>query len=86
MATTPPWKRKNPNRTPTKLTEASKQLARARARRAGRTYPNLVDNMYAAKRQAAAGQKTAAKKPRAATTGAAKRRAVKKTAATKPPR
>lgn len=48
-----PWTRANP--TPkserTTLTEASKKKARARAERAGRTYPNLVDNMRAAREQ-----------------------------------
>ena len=29
------------------LTAAQKDKARARAKRAGRTYPNLVDNMWA---------------------------------------
>lgn len=51
MASEKPWKRKNPKRTRTKLTAASKAQARARARRAGRRYPNLVDNMNAAKKQ-----------------------------------
>ncbi|CAN5917143.1 hypothetical protein BH11MYX2_BH11MYX2_28420 [soil metagenome] len=51
MATTPPWKKKRPAGPKTKLTEASKVWAAARAKRAGRRYPNLVDNMAAAKRQ-----------------------------------
>lgn len=55
MATTPPWKRRNPKQHHAKLTEASRRLARARAQRAGRAYPNLVDNMYAAKLQAHGG-------------------------------
>ena len=47
-----PWKKQRPARgAATKLTAASKALARARAERAGRNYPNLVDNMYAAKLQ-----------------------------------
>jgi hypothetical protein len=33
----------------------SKATARARAKRAGRRYPNLVDNMWAAKRQKKSG-------------------------------
>ncbi|HEY4055037.1 MAG TPA: hypothetical protein VGM39_00465 [Kofleriaceae bacterium] len=54
MATTPPWKKKRPaGSSHTKLTEASKKQAAARAKRAGRKYPNLVDNMYAAKMQRA---------------------------------
>lgn len=51
MASRPPWKRSNPKQRHTKLTAKSKRSARARARRAGRTYPSLVDNMNAAKRQ-----------------------------------
>jgi hypothetical protein len=33
-----------------KLTDAQKRAARERARKAGRPYPNLVDNMWAAGR------------------------------------
>ncbi len=74
MAATPPWKRANPKRTPTKLTEASKASARARARRAGRTYPNLIDNMYAAQQQAAGPtKKRAPAKKRAAAAKPSKR-------------
>jgi hypothetical protein len=51
MATQPPWKRPNPQQGASKkLTAAQIAAARARARRAGRRYPNLVDNMWAAKR------------------------------------
>lgn len=46
---TPPWKRKRPAASPhTKLSDADKARARRRAARAGRRYPNLVDNMWAA--------------------------------------
>jgi hypothetical protein len=38
------WDKKNPKRTSTKLTSAQKAAARARAKAAGRPYPNLVDN------------------------------------------
>lgn len=55
---TPPWKKKNPTDTPagpkkakTTLTEASIEWAKARAKEAGRRYPNLVDNMAASRRQ-----------------------------------
>jgi hypothetical protein len=48
-ATTPPWKRKRPAGPTTTLTEAQKAEARARAKRAGRRYPNLVDNMAVAR-------------------------------------
>jgi hypothetical protein len=50
MAKAPPWTRKNPKRSHAKLSAADKAAARARAAKAGRTYPNLVDNMWAAKR------------------------------------
>jgi hypothetical protein len=46
----PPWKRRNPKKTSTKLSPKQKSEARARARAAGRRYPNLVDNMAVAKR------------------------------------
>lgn len=46
----PPWKRPKPKGTvPHKLTRAQIAAARARAKEAGRRYPNLVDNMWAAK-------------------------------------
>jgi hypothetical protein len=52
----PPWKRPSPKgiRGRTKLSAADKAQARARAKKAGRRYPNLVDNM----RQAAMKKKT----------------------------
>ena len=40
----PFWDTKNPKKKPTKLTPAQKAAAMARARKAGRPYPNLVDN------------------------------------------
>jgi len=44
-----PWKRSNPRKragtAPKHLSPAQKSAAKARARRAGRRYPNLVDNM-----------------------------------------
>lgn len=49
---TPPWEKKNPKAKSgkhTKLTAAEKQKAKARAEKAGRPYPNLVDNMVVAK-------------------------------------
>jgi hypothetical protein len=52
MSTPPPWKRPQPAAAPkTKLTPESIEWARARARKAGRRYPNLVDNMAASRRQ-----------------------------------
>jgi hypothetical protein len=49
--TTPPWKKAPRNAAAKKLTPAQKKQARARARAAGRTYPNLVDNMAVASRK-----------------------------------
>ncbi|MFT3838996.1 MAG: hypothetical protein QM723_18595 [Myxococcaceae bacterium] len=50
---TPPWKKKKPaTAKKTKLSDEAKAAARARAEKAGRRYPNLVDNMWAAKWQA----------------------------------
>lgn len=47
-----PWKRKNPRqaagKTSKHLTAAQKAVAKRRAKRAGRRYPNLVDNMRVA--------------------------------------
>jgi hypothetical protein len=52
----PPWKRRNPRRGATHhLTEAQKRAARERARRAGRPYPNLIDNMWASRMKRAHG-------------------------------
>jgi len=49
---TAPWKKKRPAKArKTKLSAASVAWARARAKKAGRRYPNLVDNMAAARRQ-----------------------------------
>jgi hypothetical protein len=54
-----PWKRANPRKTASdgkgsrKLTPAQKAEARGRARKAGRKYPNLVDNMAVARKRSA---------------------------------
>jgi hypothetical protein len=47
----PPWKRPNPagKAKGSKLSPAQIEAARARALAAGRRYPNLVDNMWAAR-------------------------------------
>lgn len=48
----PPWKRKNPKKQGSKpLSAQQKSEARARARAAGRKYPNLVDNMAVARKR-----------------------------------
>jgi hypothetical protein len=78
----PPWNRSNPrkraNKASTHLTAGEKSTARARAKRAGRRYPNLVDNM----RMAA---KKNVKKAKAKTRSrkSAKRRATAKKSARK---
>jgi hypothetical protein len=48
-----PWKKKAPTDPgpKTKLTPENIEWARARAKAAGRRYPNLVDNMAATRRQ-----------------------------------
>jgi hypothetical protein len=43
------WDKKNPKKTSKKLTPAQKSAARARAKKAGRPYPNLIDNAAVAK-------------------------------------
>jgi hypothetical protein len=49
---TPPWKKPTPKSgSQTKLTPASIAWAKATAQQAGRRYPNLIDNMAAARRQ-----------------------------------
>lgn len=45
------WDTPNPNKTSTHLTPAKKAKAKARAKAAGRPYPNLIDNMAAARRK-----------------------------------
>lgn len=47
--TTPPWKKKNPKKKSSKLSDAARVAARARALLSGRPYPNLIDNMWAAR-------------------------------------
>lgn len=43
------WEKKNPKKKSTPLSDAQKKKAMARAKKAGRSYPNLVDNAWAAK-------------------------------------
>jgi hypothetical protein len=82
-----PWKRSNPRKRAGKkskhLTSAQKSSAKARARRAGRPYPNLVDNMRMAskakkKKTARKTTKKTAKKSSARKT--ARKRSARKTA------
>ncbi len=49
---TKPWKKAPPKKSGhTKLTPQAKAKAKAAAKEAGRPYPNLIDNMKAAKKQ-----------------------------------
>jgi hypothetical protein len=45
------WDKKNPNKKSKPLTPAQKSEAKARAKAAGRPYPNLVDNAAVAKKK-----------------------------------
>ena len=45
------WDTKNPKKKSTKLTTAQKSAAKARAKAAGRPYPNLVDNAAVVKKK-----------------------------------
>ncbi|MFP7721687.1 hypothetical protein [Lysobacter sp. A3-1-A15] len=64
-----PWLRSNPKPRPARsgLTPAQVEEARARAEAAGRRYPNLVDNMWAAGK--ARQGREAAKRPGATPAG-----------------
>ena len=50
MAEKPIWERKNPKKKSKTLTSGQKSAAKARAKKAGRKYPNMVDNAWAAQR------------------------------------
>ena len=45
------WDTKNPKKKSTKLTPTQKSAAKAKAKAAGRPYPNLVDNAAVAKKK-----------------------------------
>jgi ribosomal protein L15E len=45
----PVWERPNPKKKSKPLTAAQKTKAKAAAKKAGRKYPNLVDNMRASR-------------------------------------
>ena len=47
----PVWETPDPSKKDKKLTKSKKAAAKARAKAAGRPYPNLIDNMAAAKRK-----------------------------------
>lgn len=48
----PPWKKPSPKGARRPLTPEQKSAAKARAEKAGRRYPNLIDNMWAASKDA----------------------------------
>ena len=45
------WETKNPKKKSTKLTDSQKAAAKARAKKAGRPYPNAVDNIAVARKK-----------------------------------
>lgn len=47
----PVWESKDPTKKDKSLTKSQKSSAKAKAKAAGRPYPNLVDNMNAAKKK-----------------------------------
>ena len=47
----PVWDKPNPNKKPDPLSPSQKASAKAAAKKAGRPYPNLVDNMRAAQKK-----------------------------------
>lgn len=51
MAKTPFWKKADPSKSDKKLSPSQKAAAKARARKAGRPYPNLVDNAAVARKR-----------------------------------
>ncbi len=49
MANKPVWETPNPKKKSEPMSAAKVAAARARAKAAGRKYPNLIDNMWAKK-------------------------------------
>jgi len=47
----PVWDTPNPKKKSTKLSPKKKASAKASAKKSGRPYPNLIDNMKAAKKR-----------------------------------
>lgn len=45
------WDKPNPKKKSKPLTSAQKAAAKARAKKAGRPYPNLIDNMAATRKK-----------------------------------
>jgi hypothetical protein len=66
-----PWERDAPRQARhTKLSSSDKTAAKKRAKKAGRTYPNLVDNMAVAKKKRGSSRNAATKDPRGGLTAA----------------
>jgi uncharacterized protein DUF6321 len=86
-----PWERPAPRKSrPTKLSSSDKAAAKKRAKKAGRPYPNLVDNMAVATKKKGGARKKASKKTAKKKGGrkASKRRSgarARRSAATKDP-
>ena len=83
MTTRKPWKDSNPRKAAGKpartLTAEQKAEARGRARKAGRKYPNLVDNMAVLRDQTSNVDRRTTKEDRATgPTGTARKRAAAK--------
>jgi hypothetical protein len=51
MKNKPIWEKKNPKKKSTPLTPEQKAQAKARAKAAGRPYPNMVDNAAVARKK-----------------------------------
>ncbi|MET0340747.1 MAG: DUF6321 domain-containing protein [Polyangiales bacterium] len=79
-----PWERSAPakvaRKRSTKLTSAQKAHAKTRARKAGRSYPNLVDNMHEASdaKKKSGGRKSTTRKKATGPSTAAKRKSTTK--------
>lgn len=46
-----PWEKKDPTKSDKKMTPDQRAKAKAAAKKAGRPYPNLIDNMNASKKK-----------------------------------
>jgi len=51
MKSKPVWYKPNPKKKSTPLSSTQKASAKARAKKAGRPYPNLIDNMAASRKK-----------------------------------
>ena len=51
MKQKPVWEKPNPKKKSSPLTPGQKAAAKARAKKAGRPYPNLIDNMAAGRKK-----------------------------------